>query len=307
MKLHLIAVTNIKYSWEDRYTKGNPNAFLKIDQEVGNYISFKVFEGQSASGGVASAGIVDKNGKEIILPKYINTIDLESLVEGKAVEVIRFNENKELIYGILSPEFKEIVPCKFNHLYYFSTTKEKEFLKVQLGEKYGLYDAKTFKLLLEPIYSSIRVYARGHLGIIEKDRKIGFVDHEGNLLIEPKYDEIADFYGSDLHGKLIIVIKDNLRGIVNTEGIEIVPLIYSQIEESGSDLIPVKKEDSGWGLINTSGKLITPLKFSRDELIVGRPKDRRFRVWQEYEDTFDKEPVKQPSFLNKLKNKLKSI
>ena len=183
----------------------------------------------------------------------------------------------------------------------------KIFYKDQLGEKYGLYDAKTFKLLLEPIYSSIRVYARGHLGIIEKDRKIGFVDHEGNLLIEPKYDEIADFYGSDLHGKLIIVIKDNLRGIVNTEGIEIVPPIYSQIEESGSDLIPVKKEDSGWGLINTSGKLITPLKFSRDELIVGRPKDRRFRVWQEYEDTFDKEPVKQPSFLNKLKNKLKSI
>lgn len=313
MKLHLIAIAK-KYNWEDRYTQDNPNIFIKIDKEIGDYISFKVFgELQSVSGGSASTGIVDRNGKEIVSPKYIS-IDLKSLVEGESVEVSRLDKKGEFIYGILSPQFKEVVPCKFNSLLYFSV-EDKDFIKAGIKKSseenlYGLYDAKTFELLLEPVYSDINIYTPGlslkKLGVINKDGKIGFIDYGGNLLIEPKYDEIEDFYGS-FHGKLLKVIKNGLVGLVNTYGIEIVPPIYSQIDDATIDLIPVKKENTGWGLININGKLVTPLKFSREELIAGRPKDRRFRVWQEYEDTFEDESVKKPSLLNKLKDKLKSI
>lgn len=67
-----------------------------------------------------------------------------------------------------------------------------------------------------------------------------------------KYDEVRDFYDG-----VAVVEIDYKNGLINNKGQEVVPCIYEDMRNSSCGMIKFR-DDSGWGFMNTDGKIIVP-------------------------------------------------
>jgi hypothetical protein len=64
-------------------------------------------------------------------------------------------------------------------------------IRVQLNGKYGFVDEQG-KVVVEPRYDNARDF-RLKRAAIERDGKWGFLDPDGKEVIPPKYDSVGDF------------------------------------------------------------------------------------------------------------------
>ena len=65
------------------------------------------------------------------------------------------------------------------------------------------------------------------LALVQKDGLFGFIDVNGNEVVQPKYDEIS-FYGVYQKG-LALVQKDGLFGFIDVNGNEVVEPKHNQV------------------------------------------------------------------------------
>ncbi len=93
----------------------------------------------------------------------------------------------------------------------------------------------------------------------KENGKYGYIDIEGNVVIDFKYDGAYHFYEN-----LALVYKINNNnysyGFINTEGIEVIPLVYEYAENmsEGRALVRI---DRKFGYINSKGDLIIDTLF----------------------------------------------
>ena len=145
--------------------------------------------------------------------------------------------------------------------------------------KYGLINRPKYEEIALPKYETIGYeiitgnFIRGDRFILGKipvkiNGKIGFIDEEGNVLIDCKYDEILGFgikgYGNE---KVSFVKNNNKYGLIsNSTGLEITPLKYDNINNgftsSGITICTINKKK---GILNSSGYEVISPRF--DEII----------------------------------------
>nr|WP_315140898.1 WG repeat-containing protein [uncultured Flavobacterium sp.] len=88
-----------------------------------------------------------------------------------------------------------------------------------------------------------------------KNDKIGFVDLNGNWVIDPKFDKAKAF-----NKNLAPVLVGNKWGYIDMKGNLVIDPVYNDAEVFSADgLAPVK--DKNWGFINTTGKLVIPTQY----------------------------------------------
>ncbi|PKP15271.1 MAG: hypothetical protein CVU07_10675, partial [Bacteroidetes bacterium HGW-Bacteroidetes-23] len=88
-----------------------------------------------------------------------------------------------------------------------------------------------------------------------KNKKMGFIDLNGNWVIEPKYEKVRAFSKS-----LAPVLEGKKWGYINTKGEFVVQPMYDDAEVFSADgLAAVKSKD--WGFVDTSGKLVIPTNY----------------------------------------------
>lgn len=86
----------------------------------------------------------------------------------------------------------------------------------------------------------------------ELNKKFGFCDEGGNMIIPYIYD-----YASNFYEELAVVMLEKKVGLINKKNEIIVPLIYDDAGEPSEGLIAVNKGGK-WGVINKSNKVIIP-------------------------------------------------
>lgn len=98
----------------------------------------------------------------------------------------------------LSHQYDEVGYC----------TSDLPLIKVKKGEKVGVIDAASLKVVLPAEYDYIS-FSEG-LFEIEKDRKTGYADVEGRIIIPCKYGyrEISNYYGE---GPILVQENGKLR------------------------------------------------------------------------------------------------
>lgn len=146
-------------------------------------------------------GVIDKNAKIIIEPKFQNVIipnpsKAVFLCTPAESQPKAFNEkNEELFTG-----YEEVASIRLKNLA-SNLMYEKSVLKYKKDGKYGLIDY-TGKEITKPLYGSIDSleYKEGEL-IVEQGGKYGVININGVTLVEPEYENIrVDGFYSEENG-----------------------------------------------------------------------------------------------------------
>lgn len=183
-------------------------------------------------------GVIDKEGKQLIEEKY-NYIEylydnyfIVSDENGKLgviddKENVKIEINKDFLQKIENTDLIQATQDKSKQIYSKTMEKicemenatveiENNNVKIYNEEetKYFSKDGKELK--------NTEVYPNNKLFIQEKDNKYGFVDINGNLVVDYKYDKAYEFneYG------FATVKKDEKWGSINEQGEEVVSPTY---------------------------------------------------------------------------------
>jgi len=97
---------------------------------------------------------------------------------------------------------------------------------------------------------------------IKKDKKWGLMNAEGRLVQQPVYDAIGEFkqFG------YATMQRKGMVGLLNSEGVEIVPPKFEDLKPLDSTLISVM-ESGQWKVINLQGKVILPIGYDQVEVL----------------------------------------
>ncbi|MEO8933315.1 MAG: WG repeat-containing protein, partial [Xanthomarina sp.] len=182
--------------------------------------------------------------------------------------------------GFINTKGKVVVPAKFKKVFNF----ENGYAKVLEDDKWGLIDPSG-SYFVKPEYDGISNFYDGHVvanmgdkhGLIinkkfkevpgaekiwdfsrgskytyaKKDGKMGFINGQGEWIIEPTYEKARAFVNG-----LAPVMKDKNWGYINIKGEEVIPFEYRDAEIFSEDGLAPVKLTKLWGFINKEGKLV---------------------------------------------------
>lgn len=149
-------------------------------------------------------GLVDLSNKEKIKFKY-KDINYEESAGFYVTEDDKYNSE------IMDTEFNVKLQGILSEL-----NKDKGYMKLKIGDEYKYYNFKFEEKDIKEILTSNTLF------VSKKDDKYGFVDREGNVVVDYIYDEAQE---QNLYG-YAAVKKDNLWGAINSEGKEVITPKY---------------------------------------------------------------------------------
>lgn len=183
-----------------------------------------------------NVGVIDRNGNEIIEPKYI---DIYIPNPEKDVFICIIDDEN---YTVINSKNEEILK-EYKNVSAFITSEgmlefEKEVLRYEENGKYGVIDFNG-NIILKPEYDTIESlkFKPGKL-LVKKDNKYGVADNKGNIVIDIKYDSIVgDGFCLENEGYTktgyIVKLKTNagyMFGYISTNGKEMLKPEYESIE-----------------------------------------------------------------------------
>jgi hypothetical protein len=199
--------------------------------------------------------LLNKDFKRITPVGYSHIMDYEN----GFYEPYQKQADGNLLFGLLSKDGKELLPCEYDMIRYNSVDKL-IFVKNK-NDKEGLYDY-TLKPILKEEYNSIEGWEAGDkskLLEISKDGKQGLATKTGKIITSSEYTSISFMdYGANSYYE---ISKDKKKGILDLTGKEIIPPQYNSIFpefEGGCPFLSVEK-DGKFGWIDKTGKVLLPL------------------------------------------------
>lgn len=170
----------------------------------------------------ASYYIAKNNGKYGV----INTSD-EVQIDFKYMN-IKYEKMAGIVIAQLDNDQYDIYDSSMNlKMTTNSIEVTNEYMTVKIGEEYKYYNFKFEEKEAKAIFTSNEMFAS------KKDEKYGFVDKEGNVTVEHKYEKVTEFNKYGYAG-----IKSNgLWGVINFKGEIILEPTYNLDQNSTIDFI----------------------------------------------------------------------
>ncbi|MDZ4787087.1 MAG: WG repeat-containing protein [bacterium] len=210
-------------------------------------------------------GLIDKNGKILITPKYSEIYPLE---EGLS----RITENG--MFGLLDNNGKQICPAMYDYIEDFS----EGLAKVRINSKQGYID-KSGSEVIPLKYDFADNFSEG-LAKVVLDSKHGYIDKSGSEVIPLKYD-FADNFSEGL-AKIML---DSKYGYIDKNDIVVIPQHYDFADNFSEGLAKVGlfrnqkiynkgnlaegsrfRFDQRWqtryGYINKTGHMVIPINYA---------------------------------------------
>lgn len=206
-------------------------------------------------------GLINGEGKVVVALEY----DYMSKTENYGVLIIEVE--KDGIYGAMNENGEIIVPIEYDSIEAKRVQDIAIALIVSKDGMMGALGADG-SFILDLVYDNVRVESNNvkSVFITTKNfpRECTMYDMTGKMLLDPTGITGIEEYSEDL----ILVIKDRKTGFVDLDGNFVIQPIYSNAKEFGRakgengkiDLAPVEI-DGKWGFINKEGKLVIPNKF----------------------------------------------
>lgn len=190
---------------------------------------------------------VDKQGKEPFCCKYTN---IGEFSEGLAA--VQYGGK----YGYINKQGEEVIPC----FYTFAGSFSEGIASVILDHKMIAINECGTHLFQ---YEYIGKFSDG-LACVKDKENWRFVNTKGQLVFDKEYEQVTSF-----NNGLAKVMLNGKYGCINTKGEEIIPIIYTDIQETGGYYIVQLGGRYGqlgngerWGCYNKSGKLIIPCEYN---------------------------------------------
>ncbi len=236
----------IKYGLID--TSGNYLCDPQFDG-IGNFNNDLAEIVQVTKNGKKKCGLINKNGKIILSPKY-DDIWLEHFGDSfifndrMRVSYKDSNDDSKSIYGYIDTTGKEIVKPRYSDAAHFSDG----LAGVKIGDKYGFIDVNG-KLIIQPQFDEVGLFNEGYAAV-KIDGKWGFIDKTGTIKVKPQYKEVGKF----INGQAT-VYPMSYYGFVDTNGNVVIPPIYQKAEDFFHGLAKVVIDGKD-AYINTKGEVV---------------------------------------------------
>lgn len=218
-------------------------------------------------------GLLFKNGKEKLFPEYNATYWYKGDL-GMAIK-----ENK---YGFINTSGKVIIDFRYDDAFPFY----EGYASVKKDDKWNYVNEKGIQIFSDslifsyrPIIDNYAVFMVDSIKVEKKKKMItengsrtfveflnktghiqlkeGLIDTNGNVILNPIYDEISGYY----HNGYMRVRNKGKTGIINKDGEVIIALEYDNISDENNGLFLAKKSKK-YGMINTNGQIIIPFDYS---------------------------------------------
>lgn len=128
----------------------------------------------------------------------------------------------------------------------------KIFFPFQKDGKFGFMDEEG-AMMVEPKYEVVEPYQEG-LALVVKEGKVGFINKSAELSIPFEYDD-----GESFNKGLAIVARGEKYGMIDRTNKAVVPLKYDLVGNFYSDLALVAN-DTAYGYVNRNGQETVPMK-----------------------------------------------
>lgn len=131
---------------------------------------------------------------------------------------------------------------------------------VKFNKKVGFID-ETGEVVIRPEYDmdNYKILTKGTKYIaVRSNGKIGYINMNGEFVIEPQYDKAANIYENS---ELTMVSIDGKYGFINSEGKEVIPLKFDDASSTFSEGLCAVKSGKQWGFINENGEFVIEPQF----------------------------------------------
>lgn len=169
-------------------------------------------------------------------------------------EIVLFEVGKQHreSVGLMNMKGKIVLPAEYRQISY--NERNEVYLVRDKEYKRGLLNKK-FKNTVPFEYDMIKESKDSNLFLVLKDKKYGFVNAKGKVVVPMIYDR-ADVFSEGLAP----VQKDGKWGFINEKGKVIVPMVYDGANVFSEGLAPVKKDEK-WGFVNDKGEVVINFQF----------------------------------------------
>ncbi len=170
-----------------------------------------MFEGRVFAGDDDGLAMYDNHFRQLTQPIYTALV---GKTEGR---ILVMRDNK---YGFLDDKGKEVIPCQYDQAGLFKDDRT----YVSLNGKWGIINSKG-KVILPIEYDNSGYRGEAYiyhdsLALIEKNRHYGYVDMDGNIVIQPIYQNAYQFTDG------LAPVSVGLWGYINTKGEFFVPPVF---------------------------------------------------------------------------------
>lgn len=177
--------------------------------------------------------VIDESGKEITSKAYSYIGDYK---EGRAI-FADTDANGQYLYGYLTRRGKEVLPLSYESASDFN--EGKAIVKMK-NDSYALIDL-TGKVVNSYSYPTVQNYGEGLLIFQKsKDGKFGYMDEQGNSVIEPQFSGAQPFIG----GLAIVNVSDDYKnhyGVIDRNGHFIIKANYNSLSNLGEGRFAIGK------------------------------------------------------------------
>ena len=115
----------------------------------------------------------------------------------------------------------------------------------------------TRNLKLTGDYDEAGIFTFGRAPV-SKNKKWGFIDEKGNLVVPMLYDSVEYFN----HNGLSAVKRNGKAGFIDKYGKEIIPVIYEMVKGEQLDDIVIVRKNYKWAFFNNFGKQLTDFLYT---------------------------------------------
>lgn len=215
-------------------------------------------EGLLGTWGEGGLGFIDDNGKEIIPCQYHNTQDFSNGLAG-----VRRKGEK---WGFINKQGEEVIPPTFDEV--LNGFSEKGVAEVKLNKETFYIDKRGEKLVIQEMVKqkSLIKVLRSIYDYVESERNIYIVrifgndrvlDKKGNLVTKTIYDKTGCFEAGRM-----MVHNDDGYGYIDSHGKEVIRCQYSDYKEfKRNGLAGVCNKYGKWGFINKHGNEVIPFQY----------------------------------------------
>lgn len=187
-------------------------------------------------------GLINTKGAVILEPGYDV---IKPFVNGYAR--VR-NDDK---WGMIDDEGNVFIPLEYNETGDYSSMG----VFVSKGDSFGIFNNGKMNIIAGA--DKVWDFEEGQkLTYARKDKNIGFVNSNGDWVIQPVYDKARAF-----NNGLAPVYNDKYWGYIDETGKEVIPFKYRDAEVFGDNGLAPVKEKKLWGFINKSGEVMIPFEY----------------------------------------------
>lgn len=193
-------------------------------------------------------GLIDSKGK-IILPCEYD--EFSEYPNDRGFRAVKKNGK----WGVVNSQWLMIIPCVYDEVSVYSG-QNRFFIAKYDGAGYpqkrsvGITDTSG-KIIVPPTYGSINSFRNGW-ALVQNDSLFGFIDSLGSVVIPIKFERL----NSEFHNGLCVAWQNGKAGFINEEGEIVIQCIYDEARVFTGEATGVQRGDR-WALIDRNGKQIT--------------------------------------------------